>query len=132
MYGGHSGSISQLLVLGDQLLSLGKDGQLLVWKIGECDSPQVRLWVCAALVVESRSHHFLCVAGGGGRGRGCWLTVHLQPTAFDACCSVCGMLTGHVLAAAVAAAAGNVHHADCCAGVHQVWCFLCPHLRVPP
>jgi hypothetical protein len=31
----------QLLVLGDQLLSLGKDGQLLVWKIGEYDSPQV-------------------------------------------------------------------------------------------
>jgi hypothetical protein len=31
----------QLLVLGDQLLSLGKDGQLLVWKIGEYDTPQV-------------------------------------------------------------------------------------------
>jgi U3 small nucleolar RNA-associated protein 21 len=43
VYSGHSGSIVQLLVLGDQLLSLGKDGQLLVWKIGEYDSPQVRL-----------------------------------------------------------------------------------------
>jgi hypothetical protein len=32
----------QLLVLGEQLLSLGKDGQLLVWKIGEHDQPQVR------------------------------------------------------------------------------------------
>jgi hypothetical protein len=41
-YAGHSGSILQLLVLGDQLLSLGKDGQLLVWKIGEYDAPQVR------------------------------------------------------------------------------------------
>lgn len=42
-YAGHSGSITQLLVLGDQLLSLGKDRQLLVWRIGEYDQPQVRL-----------------------------------------------------------------------------------------
>lgn len=47
-YAGHSGSIMQLLVLGEQLLSLGKDGQLLVWKIGEYDTPQVSTY-CAQL-----------------------------------------------------------------------------------
>jgi hypothetical protein len=41
-YAGHTGSIVQLLVLAEQLLSLGKDGQLLVWKIGEHEQPQVR------------------------------------------------------------------------------------------
>lgn len=29
------------MVLGDYLLSLGKDSKLLVWKIGEYDEPQV-------------------------------------------------------------------------------------------
>lgn len=54
VYGGHSASISQLLVLGDQLLSLGKDGQLLVWRIGEYDSPQVRQCVTFKSVVVVR------------------------------------------------------------------------------
>eukprot|EP00878_Enallax_costatus_P024559 GHUV01026213.1.p1 GENE.GHUV01026213.1~~GHUV01026213.1.p1 ORF type:complete len:180 (+),score=25.08 GHUV01026213.1:276-815(+) len=39
-YAGHSGSILQLLVLGNQLLSLGKDKQLCVWNIGQYDKPQ--------------------------------------------------------------------------------------------
>jgi hypothetical protein len=40
-YSGHTGSILQLLCLGDHLLSLGSDGKLLLWKIGEYDNPQV-------------------------------------------------------------------------------------------
>jgi hypothetical protein len=31
-----------MLVLGDNLLSLGKDKQLLVWRIGQYDAPEVR------------------------------------------------------------------------------------------
>ena len=34
-YRGHTADILQLLVLGDRLLSLGSDGKLLVWRIGE-------------------------------------------------------------------------------------------------
>ena len=41
VYKGHTGTILQLLCLGDHLLSLGSDGILLLWKIGEFDDPQV-------------------------------------------------------------------------------------------
>lgn len=33
----------QLLVLGDRLLSLGRDGRLLVWRIGQYDAPEVAI-----------------------------------------------------------------------------------------
>ena len=39
-YQGHTGDIIQLLVLGDLLFSLGRDGKLLVWRIGEYDAPE--------------------------------------------------------------------------------------------
>lgn len=41
MYAGHRAAVLQMLVLGDNLLSLGKDRQLLVWKIGQYDAPEV-------------------------------------------------------------------------------------------
>lgn len=41
VYRGHTGSILQLLCLGDYLLSLGTDARVLLWKIGEYDAPQV-------------------------------------------------------------------------------------------
>ena len=40
-YKGHTGTILQLLVLGDYLLSLGRDRKLLVWKIGAYAEPEV-------------------------------------------------------------------------------------------
>ena len=40
-YEGHRGSVIQLLVLGDLLLSLGKDGKLNVWRIGNYTAPIV-------------------------------------------------------------------------------------------
>lgn len=40
-YRGHTADIIQLLVLGDHLLSLGRDGKLLTWRIGEYDAPEV-------------------------------------------------------------------------------------------
>eukprot|EP00879_Flechtneria_rotunda_P029644 GHRR01032076.1.p1 GENE.GHRR01032076.1~~GHRR01032076.1.p1 ORF type:complete len:188 (+),score=71.35 GHRR01032076.1:941-1504(+) len=39
-YASHSGRILQLLVLADQLLSLGRNSKLLVWKIGDYQQPQ--------------------------------------------------------------------------------------------
>jgi hypothetical protein len=42
VYAGHRAAVLQMLVLGDNLLSLGRDKQLLVWKIGQYDAPQVR------------------------------------------------------------------------------------------
>ena len=55
-----------LLVLGDYLLSLGKEGTLKVWKIGEYNQPQVRhkqeFWHVAFTASPIRylsvSHHF--------------------------------------------------------------------------
>jgi hypothetical protein len=43
VYAGHRAAVLQMLVLGDNLLSLGKDKQLLVWKIGQYDAPEVCL-----------------------------------------------------------------------------------------
>ena len=40
-YRGHKGDVLQLLCLGDLLLSLGSDGRLLVWAIGEYAEPKV-------------------------------------------------------------------------------------------
>ena len=40
-YKGHTDAILQLLVLGDYLLSLGRDRKLLVWKIGAYAEPEV-------------------------------------------------------------------------------------------
>ena len=46
------------MVLGEQLLSLGEDCQLLVWRIGKYDEPEVR---CATLLPShhARDHHLL-------------------------------------------------------------------------
>jgi hypothetical protein len=48
-YRGHQGDVLQLLCLGDCLLSLGSDGRLLVWTIGEYAKPKAstRLLRCA-------------------------------------------------------------------------------------
>jgi hypothetical protein len=40
-YRGHSADIIQMLVLGDRLLSLGRDGKLLAWRIGDYEEPEV-------------------------------------------------------------------------------------------
>jgi hypothetical protein len=44
VYAGHRAAVLQMLVLGDNLLSLGKDKQLLVWKIGQYDAPEVGVY----------------------------------------------------------------------------------------
>ena len=41
VYNGHNGPIRQLLCLGDNLFSLGSDGKLIMWKLGEYEAPQV-------------------------------------------------------------------------------------------
>ncbi|KAF6265106.1 WD40 repeat-like protein [Scenedesmus sp. NREL 46B-D3] len=40
VYAGHRAAVLQMLVLGDNLLSLGRDRQLLVWRIGQYDAPE--------------------------------------------------------------------------------------------
>lgn len=54
-YAGHSGSIIQMLVLGNQLFSLGKDHKVCVWNIGQYESPQVMPW-CGAWLVYLSNH----------------------------------------------------------------------------
>lgn len=39
-HGGHAGPITQLLLLGDNMLSLGADNKLAVWSLGEYDAPR--------------------------------------------------------------------------------------------
>ena len=39
-YRGHNADIIQMFVLGDNLFSLGRDGKLLVWRIGNYDAPE--------------------------------------------------------------------------------------------
>ena len=46
-YQGHSGNIVQLMVLGEQLLSLGEDCQLLVWRIADYKEPEVGIRLAA-------------------------------------------------------------------------------------
>ena len=78
--GGHAGDILQLLVLGDHLLSLGRDGRLLVWRVGQYDSPvkAIQLPRCGRR------------AGGEGVKEGWWRGVpqerwraHRPPTDHD-------------------------------------------------
>lgn len=40
VYRGHAAPILQLMVLGDVLLSLGSDGQLLRWRVGSYEAPE--------------------------------------------------------------------------------------------
>lgn len=49
VYRGHEGTVIQMLVLGDRLLSLGTDNRLLVWKLYDYGSPQV----CTYQITES-------------------------------------------------------------------------------
>jgi len=70
--GGHRAGILQLLVLGDRLLSLGSDRQLLVWAVGEYGEPLARPRpACAhaqaglAARVRRRSPVRLCIAHSG-------------------------------------------------------------------
>jgi len=69
---GHRAGILQLLVLGDRLLSLGSDRQLLVWAVGEYGEPLARPRpACAhaqaglAARVRRRSPVRLCIAHSG-------------------------------------------------------------------
>lgn len=55
-YRGHRGDILQLLVLGDNLLSLGRDGQLLVWRIGEYEAPQAAIQLPPGFVPTCMAH----------------------------------------------------------------------------
>lgn len=40
-YAGHRGTVLQMLVIGDMLLSLGADRRLLIWRIGQHEEPEV-------------------------------------------------------------------------------------------
>ena len=53
-YRGHTADILQLLVLGDRLLSLGRDGKLLVWRIGEYAAPEVAIQLPRCVCVSLR------------------------------------------------------------------------------
>lgn len=46
----------QLLVLGDRLLSLGRDGRLLVWRIGQYAAPEITIQLprCVARCRQGR------------------------------------------------------------------------------
>ncbi|KAF8055387.1 WDR36 [Scenedesmus sp. PABB004] len=59
--GGHRGGVLQLLVLGTELLSLGRDGRLLVWRIGQYGAPHVAIDLAAAAA---------SAPGRGGAGAG--------------------------------------------------------------
>jgi hypothetical protein len=69
-YRGHTADILQLLVLGDRLLSLGSDGKLLVWRIGEYAAPEVAIQLPRCVSLRGQ--------GGGLRCSCCQL-------AFPAC-----------------------------------------------
>lgn len=55
-YRGHRSDIVQLLVLGDYLLSLGQDGQLLVWQIGTYDAPVASIQLAQGFVPTCMVH----------------------------------------------------------------------------
>ncbi len=72
MYAGHLGPILQLLVLGDQLLSLSQDGQVLCWALGQHARPLSRASVPAALQPTCMAHpdtylNKVVVGGQGGQ-----------------------------------------------------------------
>jgi U3 small nucleolar RNA-associated protein 21 len=54
--GGHSGDILQLLPLGDHLLSLGRDGLLLLWRVGQYDGPEASLRLPAGFAPTCMTH----------------------------------------------------------------------------
>jgi hypothetical protein len=55
-YRGHSGDVIQLLPLGDHLLSLGRDGKLLLWRIGEYAAPEVSIQLPEGLAPTCMAH----------------------------------------------------------------------------
>ena len=55
-YRGHNGRIIQLLVLGDHLYSLGSDGKLLVWRIGEYDAPESTIQLPQGFIPTCMAH----------------------------------------------------------------------------
>ncbi|KAK9819682.1 hypothetical protein WJX72_001066 [[Myrmecia] bisecta] len=71
-YCGHSDDILQLLCLGDHLLSLGRDGKLLLWKIGEYDAPEVSIQLAEDFQPTCLAHpdtYLNKVAVGGREGK---------------------------------------------------------------
>ncbi|BDA46919.1 probable guanine nucleotide-binding protein subunit beta-like protein at C-terminar half [Coccomyxa sp. Obi] len=72
VYRGHTGTILQLLCLGDHLLSLGSDGKLLFWKIGDFDDPQVSMDLGKDFSPACMAHpdtYLNKVIVGGSKGR---------------------------------------------------------------
>jgi U3 small nucleolar RNA-associated protein 21 len=53
---GHTADILQLLVLGDRLLSLGRDGKLLVWRIGSYAAPEAAIQLAADFTPTCMAH----------------------------------------------------------------------------
>lgn len=41
VFRGHEGTVIQMMVLGERLLSLGTDNRLLVWDLQDCKAPLV-------------------------------------------------------------------------------------------
>ena len=63
-YRGHTADVLQLLVLGDRLLSLGADGRLLAWRIGEYAAPEASIQLPRwAVWCAGRSARGCAVAG---------------------------------------------------------------------
>jgi U3 small nucleolar RNA-associated protein 21 len=55
-YRGHDADIIQLLVLGDNLFSLGRDGKLCVWRIGDHSAPERVLHLPQGFVPTCMAH----------------------------------------------------------------------------
>ncbi|EIE21950.1 WD40 repeat-like protein [Coccomyxa subellipsoidea C-169] len=72
VYSGHTGTILQLLCMGDHLLSLGSDSKLLLWKIGDFDKPQVSMDLGDGFSPACMAHpdtYLNKVLVGGAKGR---------------------------------------------------------------
>ena len=81
-YRGHAADILQLLVLGDRLLSLGRDGRLLVWRIGQYAAPEVAIQLarCGGQTPPVTSHLPACLpASHPGLPRSCGPPPPLPP-----------------------------------------------------